>query len=101
MQKLEFKNFDTVSELEISGVNSFFNKAFKSEFKKNLNEDFFICGGLFCSTSMANGKPILIEGLKLSYLRILKNGVLIAVCEDDNEKETFFKIGLNYIVKLS
>ena len=55
-------------------------------------EEFFYCGGYLCSTSAVNGVHIRHEGRKLQSVYINESGTLIAIFEDDMEKQYFYTV---------
>lgn len=100
--KLEFKKIDHYSFIEVYGSEAVLNIALKEHFGTNVKDELYVCGGLLNSTEMANGTPIEFEeGCFFSYCKILKNGMLIAICQDkEGANETFWRVEPSNITKL-
>ena len=80
-------------EIEVIGAEKLFNLAYKEQYDFEINEGFFVSCGTLNSESDANGYPVEIEGEnKSSHLHILTNGVVIAICYDDNDDQFLIEV---------
>lgn len=93
---------ENYSFIEIYGAEKVLNMALNEHFGyDDINEELFVDGGLLNSTSDANGYPIEFEeGKKFSHCFILDNGMLVAVCYDDNEEESFWRVEPDNLTEL-
>lgn len=89
------KTKEKFTNVEVLGAENLFNIAFEDEFGTNPNEAFFVCGGMLNSESDANGYPLYINDNHLSHLLILENGILIAVCYDEEDSEVYYEVTYN------
>ena len=85
-----------ISTLEIYGAEVLLNKALNDYYGSDMmDEQLFYCGGVLNSSSDANGYPLEIEGYAFSHCIVLNNGMLVAVCYDDEENSHNFRVEEN------
>ena len=86
----------TISALEIYGAEVLLNLALNELYGSDImEEELFITGNTLNSTSDANGYPLDIEGYNFSHCIVLDNGMLVAVCYDDDENAHNFRVEEN------
>ena len=83
----------TISTLEIYGADVLFSGVW-NEYSgdEGTSEQLFYCDSVLCSTDMANGYSIFIEGYEFSHCVVLKNGMLVAVCTDEDEQRHYIRV---------
>ena len=96
----ELRQKESYSIVEIYGAETVFNFGYENEFGFNPKEELFVVGSMLNSTSDCNGYPLDIYGYPLSHLGILKNGMLVAICYDENDNEHFFRVETSNITEL-
>tara|TARA_R110001606_G_scaffold378794_1_gene538595 strand:- start:1577 stop:1873 length:297 start_codon:yes stop_codon:yes gene_type:complete len=88
-------------EIEVLGAEKLFNLAYEEQYDMAINEGFFVSCGTLNSESDCNGYPIEIEGLnKLSHLRILTNGLVIAICYNEEDDKVCFRVDSSGFIEI-
>ena len=85
MKATEFNR--DLTNIEIEGTIIMFNKFMQDYLglDKIPNFGFFYCDRSICSEDDANGKPLMFEGKKISYLHCLPNGLTYMILEGKKE----------------
>jgi hypothetical protein len=95
---------DELTQIEILGIESFFNKFYQNhlELKEATEIEFFYAGGLLNSVDMANGIPMYLEGFPISHLTMNDAGCVFVVCEVNETNFVYYNITTNgglYLMK--
>ena len=95
---------DELSNIEIFGIEVFFNKFFQNYLSLNEPTEigFFYAGGLLNSEDMAQGTPMYLEGKPISHLTMNEAGCVFVVCEVNECNFVYYNITTNggcYLMK--
>ena len=83
------------SEIEVLGTEALLNLAFTEEYGIDDGipcDALFVCGGLLNSEADTNGTPLYINGYSLSHCQVLPNGLVHAICYDEDENRYTFEV---------